>query len=136
MDALVLIEDACPTAPQWSAVQLAGDLESERARLIVLEEGGRVEGFAALLVVPPGAEITSIVIRRESQGRGLGRALLAHVMEEARSLGCGRLSLEVSASNAAALALYASAGFKAVGRRPKYYDDGADAVLMDLDLAP
>ena len=44
------------------------------------------------------------------------------------------MTLEVSAENAAALGLYRSAGFAAVGRRKKFYADGSDAVLMDAIL--
>lgn len=128
------MERECPTAPQWSLAQLERDLASERCRLLVLEDAGRLCGFAALLVVLPEAELTSIVVRHGDQGRGLGQALLGRVRREAASLGCGKLSLEVSAANAAALRFYESAGFKAVGRRPKYYGDGSDAVLMDLAL--
>ncbi|MBI5623469.1 MAG: ribosomal protein S18-alanine N-acetyltransferase [Elusimicrobia bacterium] len=132
---LLAIERSCPAAPQWSESSLAAGLGSARSRLLVLEDAGRVQGFAALLVVPPEAELTSIVIRPEAQGRGLGRDLLAGAAAEARSSGCSKLSLEVSAANGRALGFYEAAGFKAVGRRPKYYGDGSDAVLMDLGLS-
>jgi ribosomal protein S18 acetylase RimI-like enzyme len=45
------------------------------------------------------------------------------------------MTLEVSAANAPAQALYLSEGFAVVGRRPKFYNDGSDAVLMDADLS-
>ncbi|MBI5209562.1 MAG: ribosomal protein S18-alanine N-acetyltransferase [Elusimicrobia bacterium] len=134
LDELVLIERGCPGAPQWSRAQLERGLRSARARLLVLEEEGRLLAFAEVAVAPPDAELTTIVVRRSEQGRGLGRAMLGRVVEEALAAGCERLSLEVGQANAPAAALYASAGFKAVGRRPRYYDDGSDAVLMDLAL--
>jgi ribosomal-protein-alanine N-acetyltransferase len=43
--------------------------------------------------------------------------------------------LEVSANNEAARALYARAGFVEVGRRPRYYASGADALVLRLDLS-
>jgi ribosomal-protein-alanine N-acetyltransferase len=42
--------------------------------------------------------------------------------------------LEVSERNAAARALYAAAGFAEVGRRRRYYADGADALVLRRDL--
>ncbi|MFA6317095.1 MAG: ribosomal protein S18-alanine N-acetyltransferase [Elusimicrobiota bacterium] len=131
---LLAIEACCPSAPQWSAASLAAELGSERSRLLVLEADGRVAGFAVLLMVPPDAELTSIAVRPEVQGRGLGRSLLDAAVEEARSAGCSKLSLEVSAANLRALAVYEAAGFRPVGRRPKYYADSSDAVLMDLGI--
>ena len=45
------------------------------------------------------------------------------------------ITLEVRASNSAALQLYESGGFKRVGVRPRYYaNDGEDAVIMLYDL--
>jgi [ribosomal protein S18]-alanine N-acetyltransferase len=43
-----------------------------------------------------------------------------------------RIWLEVHAQNSSALALYSNLGFQEVGRRPKYYRDGGDAVLLTL----
>ena len=48
--------------------------------------------------------------------------------------GADRMLLEVGAGNAAALGLYAAAGFVEIDRRPRYYRDGADAVVLRLPL--
>jgi ribosomal-protein-alanine N-acetyltransferase len=48
--------------------------------------------------------------------------------------GAGTLFLEVAGDNAAALALYAAAGFEAIGLRKGYYATGADAVVMRRTL--
>ena len=42
--------------------------------------------------------------------------------------------LEVSEANAPARALYRRLGFAEVGRRPRYYDDGGDALVLRLPL--
>jgi ribosomal protein S18 acetylase RimI-like enzyme len=42
--------------------------------------------------------------------------------------------LEVSAGNAAALAFYAAAGFVQIDRRPRYYRDGSDAIVLRATL--
>ena len=43
-------------------------------------------------------------------------------------------SLEVRDGNTAARALYATAGFAPVGRRPRYYADGEDAVTYHRSM--
>jgi ribosomal-protein-alanine N-acetyltransferase len=42
--------------------------------------------------------------------------------------------LEVAAQNTAARALYAALGFTETGRRPAYYEDGGDALILALAL--
>jgi ribosomal-protein-alanine N-acetyltransferase len=58
--------------------------------------------------------------------------LLAHVLAACPDR---RVQLEVRASNQPARALYARAGFVVDGRRPRYYPDGEDAVLMSWRAA-
>jgi [ribosomal protein S18]-alanine N-acetyltransferase len=80
------------------------------------------------------AEILSIGVDTEFQGRGVGRALVEALIALARGKGARRLFLDVAESNAAALALYARLGFEQMGRRKAYYlhPDGRqeDALLM------
>ena len=48
--------------------------------------------------------------------------------------GCEGVSLEVAASNQAAIGLYGSLGFVSCGQRSGYYRNGEDALLKWLDL--
>jgi ribosomal-protein-alanine N-acetyltransferase len=59
-----------------------------------------------------------------------GREALA----AARARGAAAMFLEVAAGNTPALALYAREGFAEVGRRRRYYADGADALVLRRDL--
>ena len=76
--------------------------------------GETLVGFVALkqLDVDHG-ELKSMRAAPEARGTGVGRALLAHVVEEAQARGYGRLSLETGTADlhAPAVALYRSAGF-------------------------
>ena len=130
LDDLSAIEGAWPTTPRWSRRQFEEELE----RLIVAEMDGRLAGYAGLSSLPPDAQITTIAVHPEFVRRGVGRLLLDALLDAARKLGCSRAQLEVSDENAPALRLYESAGFRVVGRRSKYYNDGSDALLMDKDL--
>ena len=75
-------------------------------------------------------EIYNIAVRETRRQRGYGRRLLIHALREAALSGCVRALLEVRASNTAALALYASAGFQECGRRKRYYTDTDEYALV------
>ncbi|MCL3861784.1 GNAT family N-acetyltransferase [Actinotalea sp. K2] len=71
-------------------------------------------------------EIGMAVVRAH-HGRGVGSALLAGCLEQARALGWRAVSLSVEDGNAAARALYLRHGFTVVGR-----NGGSDTMLRDL----
>ncbi|HEX9681017.1 MAG TPA: GNAT family N-acetyltransferase, partial [Anaerolineales bacterium] len=63
--------------------------------------------------------------------KGIGERLLRAALECAADQGAELATLEVRASNDAALELYRKHAFEVVGRRPRYYrDNGEDALLM------
>ena len=53
----------------------------------------------------------------------------------ARARGSRVMRLEVDASNARAIARYRKAGYAAFGRRPGYYENGADALRFQKQLS-
>jgi ribosomal-protein-alanine N-acetyltransferase len=93
-----------------------------------------VAGHAVLSCAGDIAELQRIAVTPVCRRRGLASALLAAVVELAAREGCDRLLLEVRFDNAGALAFYAARGFVEVDRRPRYYRDGATAVVMRLPL--
>ncbi|SDB69748.1 GNAT family N-acetyltransferase [Belnapia rosea] len=82
------------------------------------------------------AEILTLAVAPAARRQGLGAMLLAGAMQGAVLRGAGEMFLEVAAGNAAALALYRSAGFAEVGRRRRYYADGSDALVLRRALSP
>ena len=82
------------------------------------------------------AEIVTIAVRPGVRGQGVGRLLLNGVLAEAVRRGAVELFLEVAEPNTAARALYAGVAAREVGRRPRYYADGTDALVMRIDLVP
>jgi len=75
---------------------------------------------------------TPNVLRR----RGAGRAVLAHIIDVAKSRGYARLSLETGSSDGfrPALQLYRDMGFVRGGAFGEYHDDGFK-VFLTLELA-
>ncbi len=103
----------------------------------VLECGGAPAGHLIISMGAGEAHLLNLCIAPAMQGRGFGRRLLGHALHAARTLGCGRILLEVRPSNWRALRLYQAAGFETVGRRRDYYpaDHGReDAIVLAKTL--
>lgn len=99
-------------------------------------DDGELLGVGALKQLDAGhAEIKSMHTAQAARGRGIGRALLGHLLELARSRGCRRVSLETGtmAEFAPARALYSSAGFVACGPFADY-QPSQDNCFMTLAL--
>ncbi len=123
----------------WSAEEFERLLAERTGIAHLLQAGprGRVLGFVLSHAVPPESEILSIVVDAAAKGRGHGRRLLDHHLGRLAALGVRASFLEVEAGNAAALALYARAGYGEVGRRKGYYagpGGPADALVMRRDF--
>ena len=69
-----------------------------------------------------------------ARGRGIGRAMLAHLLAVARACGVRRVSLETgtTAAFAPARALYYSAGFASCGRSA--HQPSEDNLFMTVEL--
>jgi len=81
------------------------------------------------------AELLTLGVVPDCRRSGLGRALLARAVADLTSSGAKQLFLEVDEGNDAALALYRSFEAGPVGRRPGYYETGANAVIFSLALS-
>ena len=65
----------------------------------------------------------------------MARRILDRGRGRARERGARLATLEVRRSNAPAIALYRSLGYRQVGVRPRYYaEEGEDAIVMDMEL--
>lgn len=121
----------------WSEQTLASN-QGERYRNYQLSVDGEMAAFAITQVVLDEATLFNIAVDPAYQRRGLGRALLEHVIDEVEKLGVVTLWLEVRASNVAAIALYESVGFNEATIRRNYYptaDGREDAIIMALPIS-
>ena len=100
------------------------------------ERGKEAGGLVLARVVADEAEILTLAVDPRLRRQGGGRLLLRAAMDSARQRGAVAMFLEAAPSNAAALALYGSAGFVQVGRRPRYYPGGGDALVLRGPLTP
>jgi ribosomal-protein-alanine N-acetyltransferase len=135
VDAIHAIELASFSDP-WSRVSFRDSILGDRGLIVVAFDGAQaVVGFAMLIAAADEAEVANLAVVKAERRRGVGAALLDHLMTAAKSGGAATLHLEVRASNTAAQALYASRGFAEVSRRKAYYERPVeDAVVMRLVL--
>jgi phosphinothricin acetyltransferase len=90
----------------------------KRNPLIVAEEDGEVIGWARLLPWKQrGFDIVEdlVYVDPVHQGRGIGRELLARLVDDARALGYRTIVASVAADNSSGLKLHQSLGFEVVG---------------------
>ncbi len=119
----------------WPASVFVEELARAWARVDVARDGNRVVGFVDYWLVTDEVHLLAIATHPDWRRRGVGRALLDHLLAFARAGGFALVTLEVRASNAPAITMYERAGFARVGLRPRYYaEDNEDAVVMTLEL--
>jgi [ribosomal protein S18]-alanine N-acetyltransferase len=85
------------------------------------EREGRIVAYGVLTLAPGEAQLLNLSVVPDARRRGLGRALLAQFLDDARRLGAEQVFLEVRVSNTPAIVLYEREGFQRVGRRTAYY---------------
>jgi putative acetyltransferase len=115
----------------------AEDLSDPAVTLFCAQEDGRLVGIGALRQLDRShGELKSMHTVEEARGHGVGRALVAHLLEVARRRGYRRVSLETGTGDAfaAARALYAGAGFEVCGPFGDY-DASPHNQFMTLELS-
>lgn len=120
----------------WSEKTLTSN-QGERYFNLKLSVDEEMAAFAITQVVLDEATLFNIAVDPAYQRRGLGRALLEHLISELEQRDVLTLWLEVRASNAAAIALYESLGFNEATIRRNYYPTATgreDALMMALPL--
>lgn len=95
----------------------------------------RVVGFAGMWLMLDEAHVTTIGVKRDLRGMGLGELLFATLLDIAMNMGARRATLEVRVTNLSAQALYRKYGFREEGTRRRYYsDNNEDALIMWSDF--
>ncbi len=124
------------TPPEHSFALDVDGLLDQRVTFVSCRDGDTVLGVAAIKELDTRhAEIKSMHTVAEARGRGVGRALLSHLLDTARTRGYRLVSLETGTTPgfAAARALYESAGFTPTGPFGGYPETG-DNTFYSLAL--
>lgn len=128
-DAIAALLDAC--GQNWTLDHVRSELARETGRHLVREDArGAILGW----ITEDVAEIDMLAVHPSARRSGLGRQLLDAWEADVRTRGALKVWLDVRPSNEAALRLYQGAGYRSTGRRPRYYHDGEDALLLERTL--
>jgi ribosomal-protein-alanine N-acetyltransferase len=118
----------CPTSPQL------GTWDPPRSKEKIQERIPEAKAFAAATLLLDGtqnlAQLDTLAVHPTVRRHGLATALIRQLLAWATQNGARHFSLEVRASNAAALALYQRLGFQPEGCRPRYYTHPEEDALL------
>lgn len=123
------IERRCFSDP-WSLSALAESLEDPCARMLAALYDGVVCGYVCIMLTDENGYIPRVCVLPAYRRRGVATALMAAAEAAAVDYGCTSVTLEVRESNSAAIALYESLGFEALGKRPGFYSDPIEAAIV------
>ncbi len=119
--AIAALEEQCFSTP-WSAAALAEELDNPRAVFrVAVDADGRVLGYAGMHHIGDEGYIDNVAVDPAARRQGVARLLMAALEAYGREHAMYRLTLEVRASNAAAIALYEGVGYVCDGVRPNFY---------------
>ena len=118
LPALAELEKQCFHAP-WSEKMLREELG--KGIFLAAEQDGVTAGYVGCQTVLDEGYITNVAVRPDCRRRGVAGKLLDVFERFAEGNHLAFLSLEVRASNYAAIALYGQHGYRGVGRRRNYY---------------
>ncbi|MBT2522982.1 ribosomal protein S18-alanine N-acetyltransferase [Arthrobacter sp. ISL-28] len=120
----------------WPVQMFVDELsQPETRRYLIAETPDGIIGYAGVMCIEPIADVQTIAVIPEYEGKGIGTALLTELINESRRRGAADVLLEVRADNPRAQQLYRRFGFEQIHVRRNYYRDGVDALIMRLELA-
>lgn len=108
----------------WSRELLEDELARPDRRYVGAYDGAELIGYAGVWSAPDETHLLVVAVDPAHRRRGIATRLLHEALPS------GPVTLEVAADNASALALYRRLGFVTEGRRPAYYPDGQDALVL------
>ncbi len=130
--------DGIATEPPIDIAERTAQFAATIAGSVVAVAGGQLVGMIHVEATRHGFGEVGMCVDRDWRGRGVGSALIRAAISLAREQGLHKLSLEVFAHNAAAIALYQRAGFTEEGRRVRQYRRSSgelwDTIIMGLAL--
>jgi len=123
------LEKLCFCDP-WSENSIAGELNNPLSLWLVALEGEAVAGYVGSQSVLGETDMMNIAVAPNYRRQGVAAALIGELVCQLTDKGNHCLTLEVRASNDAAIALYEKLGFAQIGRRPNYYRNPKEDALI------
>jgi len=122
----------------WSETTFRGEIQNTSISfplVVVRKPEDAVIGYIVFWHIRDDVQVNNIAVHPDFRGKGIGEALMRHVIDKVRANGATFVTLEVRPSNTGAVALYQKLGFEILGTRKNYYTNpDEDAYLMGLVL--
>ncbi len=114
--------DAAAFEPLWqNSLQALQYAYPQAVFPTVIERDGKVEGYQISTRNPFGAHLARLAVSPNLQGLGVGRALVADLIQQIERHDMNHLTVNTQSDNAASLALYKRIGFQETGERYPVY---------------
>jgi ribosomal-protein-alanine N-acetyltransferase len=114
----------------WSLAMFVLELSKPAGVCLTALRGGEMLGYLVCSRYDTVWHIMNVAVDPDRRREGIATAMLSDLLRRIDGQNA-RFTLEVRESNAGAIALYERFGFRAAGRRRRYYqDNGEDAVVM------
>lgn len=131
--ALAALERMLFGVDAWSQDALRAELTGADRFAAVAVRDAEVLGYLIARSSGDGVvDLHRFGVHPDHRRAGIARTVLASMADGVRP-GARRILLEVSASNRAGVAFYTAEGFVEISRRPRYYRDGSDALVMERE---
>ncbi|MDQ7039281.1 MAG: ribosomal protein S18-alanine N-acetyltransferase [Aquificota bacterium] len=121
------------TTDAWSEEAMQREFRLPYSLRFVVESGGEIVAYAFVWLIKGEAFLMTLAVAPEWRGKGVGKWFLRKIVERLKGK-AEVVSLDVRKSNIPAIRLYRSLGFKVVRERLRFYSDGENALLMELQL--
>lgn len=145
LDVIMQIEPTIYSHP-WTRGNFSDSLQNGYSGWVLedksLEQDKVLIGYSLLMIIMDEAHLLNLSVAKCKQKQGLGRYLLEHMCNIAKTHKAVNMFLEVRPSNISAIALYENMGFCEISVRRGYYPadqkvsgtNREDAILMGLAL--
>ncbi len=133
VNAVYAISEASFPLP-WAKEELIREIINPRAINLVALHEGTVCGYIQCWYTYEDADILNVAVNEDFKRQGIAKALLSRLIFMLKEKNVQNIFLEVRVSNIPAQMLYRSLGFITLAKRERYYINGEDALVMNLQI--
>jgi len=108
-------------------------LSDAAVKMFIVEENGKILGFAATRVMDENAiELSGVIVLESATGKGFGTILIREVISYARQVGVQKIIVKTEVLNQRAISFYRKMGFVEVGKATEDVEGkGVDVVVLE-----
>ena len=143
LESIADLESKAFTVGPYSRTMLVSVLNQPGSIRVVAVEDGKIAGYAILLPLSrTQADIETIAVLPEFQGKGISDRMMEYLEEKAMERGIEEIILEVRDKNFRAIAFYRKKGYREISYLPRFYHEmyegsrGAYRMIKRLDQFP